>query len=53
MTRIGAPAVTYDNIGFLCQNIDDLALAFIAPLQTHYATIHITCIPCYFIVSAS
>jgi hypothetical protein len=41
MSGIGAAAIANDNIILLGENIDNLAFAFIAPLQTNNADIHI------------
>jgi hypothetical protein len=40
MTRICAAAVSNDDVALFRKDIDDLALAFIAPLQSRNAAIH-------------
>jgi hypothetical protein len=40
MARVCAPVITNDNVAVFGEDIYDLTLAFIAPLQSYNATIH-------------
>ena len=41
VARVGAAAVPYDDVAMLGEDIDDFAFAFVAPLQSHDAVIHV------------
>jgi hypothetical protein len=40
MARVCAAIVSNDNVAVLGKDIDDLALAFVTPLQSYYTPIH-------------